>query len=76
MQGIDSNNILSKKYIKDYKQGGYYIETRYKDDLNHLYDYHYMFYTGKGFNTMTCIIYDNRNNSVTDYSNTTYKPIE
>ncbi len=80
IQGVQNSDILSKQFTKDYKQGGYNILTKYKSDPEHYYDYHYMLInrknSGTEYNTMTCIVYNNYNEEVIEFSNTSYKPID
>lgn len=71
-QGIDSDNITIKKFVKDWKQGGYLIVVTFNDDLNNKYYYHYKVWTHKkgeplSFNRITLIIIDEINSVVLEY---------
>ena len=71
-QGIDSDNITIKKFVKDWKQGGYLIVVTFNDDINNKYYYHYEVWTHKkgeplSFNRMTLTIIDEENSVVLEY---------
>ena len=68
-QGIQSEDIESIRYYKDYTQDGYYIDVRYKSDPEYVYEYQYFLVTktkndGIKYNVMKCCVYDNQNCSV------------
>lgn len=41
-QGIHEDNILSKEYMKDYKQGGYEVSIELKNDPGLTYTYNWL----------------------------------
>ncbi len=43
-QGIDARLIQSKKVLVDYKSGIAFVKVLYKDDPDHVYEYHYALY--------------------------------
>lgn len=70
-QGIATDNISSKRFIKDWKQGGYLIVVTFHDDINNKYYYHYDVWTHKKyeslkFNRMTLTIIDEKNSVTLD----------
>ena len=70
-QGIASENINSKRFFKDWKQGGYLVVVTFNDDINNKYYYHYDVWTHKKydslkFNRMTLTIIDEKNSVTLD----------
>lgn len=70
-QGIASENINSKRFFKDWKQGGYLVVVTFNDDINNKYYYHYDVWTHKKgeslkFNNMTLEITDIEKSMVLD----------
>lgn len=68
-QGIVSDNITSKKFIKDWKRGGYKVAVTFKDDVDNKYYYHYDVWTHKRneplkFNVMTLEIVNEKRSIV------------
>lgn len=49
-QGIASEKISSKRFFKDWKQGGYLVVVTFNDDINNKYYYHYEVWTHKKMN--------------------------
>ncbi len=80
-QGASTAEILSKDVYKDYTQGGYYIAIVYSDDPDYTYTYHYYLLephrTGTKFDTMSCTVFNMRNESVqkSEYHMILYPPI-
>lgn len=65
LQGVNTADIRSTEYYKDYTQDGYCVFVRfYGDDYLYVYRY-YLFSTGPGhtfqFNTMFCDVYNKEN---------------
>lgn len=77
LQGINEENILSKRVFKDYKQDGYCIDVVYKDDSNLRYNYKY--YTGNNHEStfnMICAVYNDHNVSIeVSRENAKYPPL-
>ncbi len=70
-QGVVSDEIESKKIIKDWKQGGYLIIVTFRNDENNKYYYHYQTWTHKKgeklrFNRITLSIIDEKKSIVLD----------
>lgn len=70
-QGIESEMIKSKRFFKDWKQGGYLVVVTFNDDINNKYYYHYDVWTHKKyeslkFNRMTLTIIDEKNSVTLD----------
>ena len=62
-QGIQSDDIENIRYYKDYKQGGYLVNVKYKSDPAYLYEYQYFLVMktkkeGIKFDIMRCRVYD------------------
>lgn len=71
-QGIVSEKISSKRFFKDWKQGGYLVVVTFNDDINNKYYYHYDVWTHKKgeslkFNRMTLTIIDEKNSLTLEY---------
>ena len=83
-QGIVSENIASKRFVKDWKQGGYLVVVTFNDDINNKYYYHYDVWTNKKgeslkFNKMTLNVIDEKNSVTLEYpydGKCKYPPIE
>ena len=83
-QGIVSDNIESKEFIKDWKYGGYLVVVTFNDDPDNKYYYHYEVWTHrKGeslkFNRMRLTIIDEKHSTTLFYpydGKCKYPPIE
>ena len=68
---IDKNDIEEKRVFKDYKQGGYFIDVKYKSEPDYTYSYHYFLLNfrndGIFFNQMYVEIYDSEGGLVKYY---------
>lgn len=80
-QGVDTQDIESVKFFKDYVQDGYYVSVKFLDD-QHTYLYHYRLLalrkkTGDKFDFMTCDVYDSMNRCLDSYEEgVKYKSLE
>lgn len=63
-QGVSAEKIKSKRILKDYKRGGYFIDIVYKDDLDFRYTYYYFHGKSSLTDSMLCIVYNKQNVSV------------
>lgn len=68
---IDKSDIEEKRVFKDYKQGGYFIDVKYKSEPDYTYSYHYFLLDfrndGTFFNQMYVEIYDREDSLVKHY---------
>ena len=68
---IDKNDIEEKRVFKDYKQGGYFIDVKYKNEPDYTYSYHYFLLDSRNdgtfFDQMYVEIYDGEESLVKRY---------
>ncbi|MBU3190352.1 DUF3139 domain-containing protein [Clostridium bowmanii] len=77
LQGIDKENIQSKKIFKDYKQSGYNIDVVYKDDSNYMYSYWYSPSSDSFKYNILCAVYNKQNVSVEiNHEKIKYPPLD
>lgn len=67
-QGVNTDEVESVEYFKDYKQDGYYISVRfYGDEYRYLYRYYLIscgHCDGIKYHTMYCDVYDQDNENI------------
>ena len=71
IQGVNLENIQSKRVFKDYKQNGYIIDVSYRDDPEFRYNYKYAVDSIKDMNSYRAIrlnIYTKTNNESVELS--------
>jgi hypothetical protein len=77
LQGIDKDNIQSKKIYKNYKQAGYMVDIVYKDDSNYMYAYWYSPSSHSFKYNILCTVYNKQNVSVDiTHEKIKYPPLE
>lgn len=76
VQGVNKDNIKSKRILKDYTQDGYLIDVVYKDDDDYMYQYKYFVGKNSFKYSIYCIVYkENVSIDVTGYK-IKYPPLE
>lgn len=81
LQGVDVTEIESIEYHKDYKQDGYSVFVKFRENEYHYVYRYYLLSSGQGnktrYNTMYCDVYNSENRCMDEFvEGMKYKSLE
>ena len=81
LQGVDVTEIESIEYHKDYKQDGYNVFVKFREDEYYYVYRYYLLSSGQGnktrYNTMYCDVYNSENRCMDEFvEGMKYKSLE